>query len=956
MATRTTVHHVIEQFRQEPSAARRGARFEDLMVSYFQTTDPTLSSEYDEVRTWPQWVHNENTHDSGIDLVARNRSTGEWTAIQCKFYDPGHALQKQDIDSFFTASGKAWDHVWFTNRIIISATDQWSTHAEKALEDQSIPVQRIGLTEIAESPIDWMQQSRDSLNFEPRRAVRYGLRPHQKEALAKIHEGFQTHDRGKWISACGTGKTFTSLKLAEQMCAENGGRLKVLFLAPSIALVSQTLQEWMAQSQTTIRPMVVCSDTRASRKAEDITTHDIPIPTTDAARLAEQMAVGGRRGKQMIVVFSTYQSIDVVAQAQRISGEQFDLILCDEAHRTTGASLVGGQDESAFVKVHDNTYLPAAKRLYMTATPRIYGQEAKKKAEENSVVLASMDDESLYGPEFHRLGFGEAVERNLLADYKVMILCVENAAIADTFQSQIADETGEIGLDDAARIIGCWNGLAKRTTDMDFGPHPVPMQRAVAFAQSIKASKAFAATFPQVTEALSADGGLDTPALEVASHHVDGTMNALDRGNEIAWLKAPIPEGECRILSNARCLSEGVGVPALDAVLFLAPRNSLVDVVQSVGRVMRKAPGKDYGYVILPVAIDSSESPEKALNNNKRFKVVWDVLNALRAHDDRFNAMINSIDLDKDTKGKIGISVFGGTAPDTGHDTNGSRAAIQPMLFQSQMRDAILARIVKKVGERDYWDSWADDVVHIHSNQVTRITSILAQARATDGPLAGEFDTFLSGLQATINDSITVDGAIDMLSQHLITQPVFDALFPTGSFAHTNPVSVSMQRMITALEGQGLQAETDALAGFYASVRRSASTVESPAGRQTVIHRLYEDFFKKSFPTQAASLGVVYTPVEVVDFILRAADQICHEQFGFGLTDKGVHVLDPFTGAGTFIVRLLQSGIIDPADLERKYGVDGHAGELWCNEIMLLAYYIACVNVETTYQSLLAEQ
>ncbi|WP_036932052.1 DEAD/DEAH box helicase family protein, partial [Cutibacterium avidum] len=653
MATRTTVHHVIEQFRQEPSAARRGARFEDLMVSYFQT-DPTLSSEYDEVRTWPQWVHNENTHGSGIDLVARNRSTGEWTAIQCKFYDPGHALQKQGIDSFFTASGKAWDHVWFTNRIIISTTDRWSTHAEKALEDQSIPVQRIGLTEIAESPIDWMQQSRDSLNFEPRRAVRYGLRPHQKEALAKIHEGFQTHDRGKWISACGTGKTFTSLKLAEQLCAENGGRLKVLFLAPSIALVSQTLQEWMAQSQTTIRPMVVCSDTRASRKAEDITTHDIPIPTTDAARLAEQMAVGGRRGKQMIVVFSTYQSIDVVAQAQRTSGEQFDLILCDEAHRTTGASLVGGQDESAFVKVHDNTYLPAAKRLYMTATPRIYGQEAKKKAEENSVVLASMDDESLYGPEFHRLGFGEAVERNLLADYKVMILCVENAAIADTFQSQIADETGEIGLDDAARIIGCWNGLAKRTTDMDFGPHPVPMQRAVAFAQNIKASKAFAATFPQVTEALSADGGLDTPALEVASHHVDGTMNALDRGDEIAWLKAPIPEGECRILSNARCLSEGVDVPALDAVLFLSPRNSLVDVVQSVGRGMRKAPGKDYGYVILPVAIDSSESPEKALSNNKRFKVVWDVLNALRAHDDRFNAMINSIDLDKDTKGKIG--------------------------------------------------------------------------------------------------------------------------------------------------------------------------------------------------------------------------------------------------------------------------------------------------------------
>ncbi|MEA5639720.1 DEAD/DEAH box helicase family protein [Cutibacterium granulosum] len=233
--------------------------------------------------------------------------------------------------------------------------------------------------------------------------------------MEKIQEGFQNHDRGKWISACGTGKTFTSLKLAERRCADNDGHLKVLLLAPSIALVSQTLREWMAQSQTRIRPMVVCSDTKASRKTEDITTYDIPLPTTDAARLAEQMKASGRRGKQMTVVFSTYQSIDVVARAQRESREQFDLILCDEAHRTTGVTLPGGADESAFVKVHDNDYLLATKRLYMTATPRIYGEESKRKAADHSAVVASMDDESLYGSEFHRLGFGEAVERNLLA-------------------------------------------------------------------------------------------------------------------------------------------------------------------------------------------------------------------------------------------------------------------------------------------------------------------------------------------------------------------------------------------------------------------------------------------------------------------------------------------------------------------------------------------------------------
>ena len=703
----------------------------------------------------------------------------------------------------------------------------------------------------------------------------------------------------------------------------------------------------MAQSQTRIRPMVVCSDTKASRKTEDITTYDIPLPTTDAARLAEQMKASGRRGKQMTVVFSTYQSIDVVARAQRESREQFDLILCDEAHRTTGVTFPGGADESAFVKVHDNDYLPATKRLYMTATPRIYGEESKRKAADHSAVVASMDDETVYGPQFHRLGFGEAVERNLLTDYKVMILCVDNESVSGGLQSALADEDHELSLDEAAKIVGCWNGLAKRTADMDFGPDPVPMRRAVAFAQNIKASKAFAQTFPAVVEDLHTDP--DMPDLEVAVHHVDGTMNALTREDELSWLKSPgVEESECRILSNARCLSEGVDVPALDAVLFLSPRNSLVDVVQSVGRVMRKAPGKEFGYIILPVAIDASESPDEAMRNNKRFKVVWDVLNALRSHDDRFKAMVNSIDLDKSTKGRIGIEVFGRDGASEKRSEKAQQALGQQFpLFSTQLKDAILARIVKKVGEREYWENWADDVVHIHTNQVTRITSLLTRARAEDDELADAFRAFHEGLRANINESISEADAIDMLSQHLITQPVFEALFPTGSFARNNPVSATMQTMIGLLEDAGLQAETAALESFYASVRRSAQGVTTTAGRQTVIHRLYEQFFRKAFPKQSSSLGVVYTPVEIVDFILRSADDVCRAQFGYGLTDTDVHVQDPFTGTGTFIVRLLESGIIRPEDLARKYD-----RELWANEIMLLAYYIACVNIETTYQAL----
>ena len=962
MAKRSTIHEVINQFRQGSTMVDRGERFERLMVDYF-TLDPTLSAEYDEVQRWPDWDHREGSHDSGIDLVARDKVSGEWTAIQCKFYDPRHSLQKQDIDSFFTASGRSWDGVQFANRIIISTTDRWSHPAEEALENQQIPVERIGLADIAESPIDWMAERPRELVFRGRRAVRYSLRPHQKLAIGKILEGFRAHDRGKWISACGTGKTFTSLRLAEQMCAQAGGHLKVLFLAPSISLVSQTLREWMGQSQTLIRPFVVCSDTKAGRQAEDITTHDIPLPTTDATRLAEGLAGVGRRGRAMTVVFSTYQSIDVVAAAQRESAEQFDLVLCDEAHRTTGVTLSGDTSESSFVKVHDNSFLPAGKRLYMTATPRVYGEGVKQKADEASAVLTSMDDEAVFGPEFWRLGFGQAVEENLLSDYKVMVLVVENDAIAEPLQESLAGAGAELSLDDMAKLVGCWNGLAKRTADQDFGPDPVPMKRAVAFLSSIKASRRLAEALPQAVDTLTAreqdsgeqDSGGQGGAVEpvCSARHVDGTMNALQRSEALAWLKAPIPDGETRVVSNARCLAEGVDVPALDAVLFLHPRNSMVDVIQSVGRVMRKAPGKDFGYVILPVAIPARMTPEEAMRDNRRFKVVWDVLNALRSHDDRFNTMINSIDLDHTTKGKVSVDIIGnGGATDTEDgQVPSARPApdLQPALFSlAQWKDAILARIVKKCGDRDYWDRWTGDVAAIHANQVARISAILATA----GPdLAGEFDGFVAGLRANLNDSVDAAQAVDMLSQHLITKPVFDALFPLGSFAAHNPVSVSMQTMVAALEGHGLGAETEKLAGFYESVRRRAAQIETPAGRQRVIHELYEQFFKTAFPKQSSSLGVVYTPVPVVDFILRAADQVCRQQFGYGLSDEGVHVLDPFTGTGTFIVRLLESGIIAPADLARKY-----AGELWANEIMLLAYYIACVNIETTYQALQQNQ
>ncbi|MER7782246.1 MULTISPECIES: DEAD/DEAH box helicase [Streptomyces] len=966
MATTTSVHDVIRAIRHGSIGKNRdrGTRFEELILQYL-STDPQWTEQFSRVWMWADWPGAEHDkRDTGIDLVAQDRETGGFCAIQCKFYEPQHTIQKDDIDSFFTASGKGG----FTRRMIVSTTEKWGVHAEAALDDQQIPVTRLGLSDIANSPVEWRLPAVDEpieLTLQKKKEPR----KHQREAIDDVFAGFADRSRGKLIMACGTGKTFTGLKIVERLqkeraAAGEGEHTSVLFLVPSIALLSQTLREWSFEAEVSLRPFAVCSDTKVGKQQlkgddKDMATHDLALPaTTDPDRLIHQMA-SVEAAPGLTVVFSTYQSIATVSEAQKKGLPRFDLILCDEAHRTTGVTLAG-HDESAFVRVHDDAYLGADRRLYMTATPRIYNEDTKADAKNAEAVLASMDNQQMFGPEFHRLGFGQAVEQGLLTDYKVLILTIDEGVVAKTLQQGIAGGSSELNLDDAAKIIGCWNAMAKRTgTFADgsgFGEEEAPMKRAVAFARSIADSKSIADRFNEVVDAYD---DADDDVLHCEVGHVDGTFNTLQRNRLLDWLKQDPGQNQARILSNARCLSEGVDVPSLDAVLFLHPRNSVVDVVQSVGRVMRLAPGKNYGYIILPVAIPAGMSPEAALQKNERFKTVWQVLQALRAHDDRFNATVNQIELNKNKPdNKIGIGSIGPNDETIG-DQDGSSTAdsaqaakdkeaqsaqhIQDALFSvSDWRDAIYARIVDKVGERHYWEDWAKDIAQIADRHVTRIKAALAIPEKQ-----AAFQEFVGELRATINPGVTDGSAIDMLAQHIVTKPVFDALFKDYAFAEHNPVSKAMQRMLDILDDQGLDAEARTLEGFYQSVRVRAEGVDNHEGRQRVIVELYDKFFKTALPKTADALGIVYTPLEVVDFILRATEQALNKHLGRSLSDEGVQIIDPFVGTGTFPVRLLQSGLIRPADLLRKY-----TSELHANEIVLLAYYIAAINIEAAFHDL----
>ncbi|MDY5784948.1 DEAD/DEAH box helicase family protein, partial [Corynebacterium sp.] len=912
----SSFEEALNQLRENQPQAKYGIAFEKLMVNFFKTA-PSLAEQFDEVYRWVDWRYNAGLPDTGIDLVAHRKDDDSWVAIQAKFYKPTTSIQKSHIDSFFQASGQSFEtekgREHFSHRYIISTTDKWSKHAEAALANQVIETSRIGMADIASAPVNWdvvFPGSEIQINLTRKQA--FEPRKHQVEAIDSVIGGFEESDRGKLIMACGTGKTFTALRLAERVAQNNGDKARVLFLVPSIALLSQTLREWTAQATMDIRSFAVCSDTKAGKQAEDIAPHDLEVPvSTNGTKLAEIFATG-KHAKGLHVVFSTYQSLPAVHDAQQAGLDDFDLVICDEAHRTTGVTLAG-EDASNFVRIHDADFIKAAKRLYMTATPRLFDDAIKGKAADHSAELASMDDEAIYGPEFHRLGFGEAVERGLLTDYKVLVMTVDEDVAAEA----LAHSPNElVNLTTASAIIGAWNGLAKRSGKLQgekdgFDVGATPMQRTVAFAKDIKHSKQIAESFPSLVaahqEMLRQHAALNDVSLHnidvsVAAQHVDGTMNALERSGKITWLEADIPATESRVLTNARCLSEGVDVPGLDSVIFFNPRNSMVDVVQSVGRVMRKAEGKDYGYIILPVAVPPGVSPSQALNDNARFKVVWQILNALRAHDDRFNAKVNSIALNEGNVSDLPIETEHVKAEkDKLNESDSHRTealedsqnmAQQVALFSlEQWQEAIYTKLVDKVGTRTYWEDWADDVATIAQSQITRIKALIDGA---DPALKKEFERFVEGLRGNLNDSITDDEAISMLSQHLITAPVFDALFEGHTFTEHNPVAQVMERMTTALEKANLETETESLEKFYDSVRVRASEVSSASGKQQVIKELYERFFLKAFKKQAESLGIVYTPVEIVDFIIRAADDVSKKHFGKGLTDEGVCILDPF--------------------------------------------------------------
>ncbi len=588
----------------------RGKQFERI-CQWFLTNDPVYKHELRRVWLWDEWTSRWGG-DAGIDLVAEDR-TGKLWAIQAKAYDPAYRVTKRDVNKFLAES----DRAIFSYRMLIATTDLIDRIGERTIQDQEKRVSFFRLNDLQAADVDWPASPTALRAARPRKPAR----PHdfQREAIKKVIKGFASADRGQLIMACGTGKTLTALFIREKLAVE-----RTLVLVPSLSLLKQTLNVWRANCTAEFASLPVCSDDTVARDDDVALEHtsDLGVPvTTDPSEIAAFL----RRRSGPQVVFATYQSSPQIAKAftlGRVPG--FDLVVADEAHRCAGPV------SSDFATVLDPMEIKAKRRLFMTATPRYFTGRVLKAAEEAEFEYASMDDETKFGKVFHRLGFGEAIKRDLLTDYQVAIVGVDDATYLDWAKRGVLVTRDGVKVTDAASLAG-QIGLMKAIRKYD-------LHRVISFHSRVKRAREFAASMPDV---LAWMPGRQRPKGELWSRYASGEMPAGDRYVLLQQL-GRLDHGDRGLLANARCLAEGVDVPTLDGVAFIDPRRSEVDIVQAVGRAIRRAPDKNIGTVVIPVFIDTDEDPEVALDDSA-FKPVWDVIKALRSHDDGLSEKLDEL-------------------------------------------------------------------------------------------------------------------------------------------------------------------------------------------------------------------------------------------------------------------------------------------------------------------------
>ncbi len=943
-----------EKLQAIPNLRHKGSLFEKLSKRFLIEHDS--ANEYESIDLWSDFKLRGNEGDRGIDMVITTTSK-EYIAVQCKFHQD--SISYNDISTFLSQLQAGVGEVRFKKGIIISTSKLTSTALEEIEQIRStgmgIDIDEITEEDFIYSQIDWEKFDPMQTQSELPLCDKKKPRSHQIEAIKATKEYFSDpkNTRGKLIMACGTGKTYTSLKIMEALDPKI-----TLFLAPSIALLSQTFREYAQEKSEPFYASIVCSDDKVGKgkkNKNDDDTDDInfsELPNKPSTRPEDILSVCEKAQKEnkRFIIFSTYQSALRIKEAQEVGLGEIDLVICDEAHRTVGAMYSSNErdDKNAFTLCHSDENIKAKKRLYMTATPKVYSESSKARAKESDNAIYSMDDEGIFGEEIYTLNFTRAIALDLLTDYKVIILAVrkENlSGVTNSVNKKISRLEAEgtkldkklINNEFVCKIIGTHKGLAKQDLivldeenkedhNLQNQYDTAPSQRAINFCKSINTSKNIKESFETIMECY--DEELKKKSfknLKISIDHIDGTMNCKDRLEKLENLNQFKPN-TCKVLSNARCLSEGVDVPALDSIVFFDGKSAMVDIIQAVGRVMRKAKRKKRGYIILPIALEESEiqNLDEAVNNTN-FKNIWKVIKALRSHDPSL--------VDEATF-KEKIKIFGS---DDNKKQNDEKTLFDAILLQD-LADAVYNVMPTKLGDRNYWENFTKKTGNIARTLNNRLKMIFDKNPEI-------FHGFLDSLRGNIHQNIKEDEALDMITSHIITKPIFDAIFGDNI---KNPIAKALDKMVQKLSTLGLEGETKDLKNLYESVKTEAMHAKSQKSQQELIKNLYNTFFKVAFKKQSEKLGIVYTPIEVVDFILRATNGILKKHFNTDFNDQNITIFDPFTGTGSFIARLLskENALISDEALKEKFQKN-----LFAFDIVLLSYYIALINITQAAQN-----
>ena len=978
----------ITEYTQKRMPRNRGTIFERAMQIYL-CKEPIQAERFSKVLTWAEWVdyycdkyskfpYPSKHNDIGIDLVAIKKDN-TYTAIQCKFRGSDEKLYKSDLDSFFATVNSDKGKKYFNEKILIDTGFSYSTHLQNLIADNHDCI-AIGLAKINESKIDWAKWFETNevvlkKNFEPF--------PYQKEAIKAVVNGFNSIDeagntttRGKLIMACGTGKTFVSLKITEQLIQNQG---LVLFLVPSLALIDQTVKTWTHNATNPTKKIVVCSASDTAQKYDSkednlmTPASDLYVPlTSEPVEIAKSVNAWSR--KQVVVIFSTYHSLKQIETAQKeYQLPEFDLIICDEAHRTS-TNPDPKKKGSFFTAIHKNSYVSGKKRLYMTATPKIYVEQVKKDAEKLEVALFSMDDEIWFGKKFYEYSFAKAIRDEKLTDYRIVLAAFDlndykkvtqsfasnlkiKEYLLDRFKKNKESEKNkkikqvkQLCEEDFYKLIAVYKQFCKigatndQYTSID---DPGPMKKVMGFISSVNLSEDVKDLFPQIVHEYQKDAPASEKdnLIELKVDHISGKTASAERANILNDLDN-IVDNTCKMITNVNCLSEGVDVPSLDGVVFLQPRQSQINIIQCIGRVLRTAPGKKWGYILIPIFVPPGRKPEDVLHENKEYKRITRVINTLRSIDEDFNTEIQNLSLNPN--GKIPEKIIGiGSNNDQNINNNEDvtqNKTLNLIWDNDDFSKAIKAVLIRQTVDSDHWEDWVDDVATKAKKNRGKIKSLIN----SKSDIKDKFNQLKAEMQNNIHTSIKSDDVVDMVNQHFITEPIFNALFENSGALTNNVIANSLNEFITKLKTHGITLNDDsAYQDFYNAIKRKvSSTGEDPKARQNLLHKIYENFFTKAFPRDVAKLGLVYTPTEVINFMLHSVDYLLQTELNTKLENDNVSIIDPFTGTGSYLTQLINATkpngeyLISDEKLQHKY-----QHEIFANEIMLLPYYIASVNI-----------